>query len=90
LTDKGHEMTRFTLGHLVGRIGIKAGVPDSNPYRFRHTFAIQYLRNGGDVFTLQRILGHATMEMTRKYLMIAGTDVATAHKRASPVDNWKL
>lgn len=90
LTDDDHEMTRHTIGSLIADLGQRAGIHNANPYRFRHTFAIEYLRNGGDVFTLQRILGHATLEMCRTYLRLAQTDVLAAHRRASPVDRWRL
>jgi integrase/recombinase XerD len=87
-SSTGRALTRSALRKRLVAIGGRAGVPDARPHRFRHTFAIQYLRNGGDVFTLQALLGHATMDMVRRYLRLAAADVEQAHRRASPVDNW--
>ena len=83
-------LDRQQLRHLVERIGIRAGVDDVHPHRFRHTFAITFLRNGGNVYALQRILGHSTMEMVKRYLSIAQVDIETAHRDASPVARWGL
>ena len=84
------ELKSSTIRIQVGRIGANAKVTHAHPHKFRHTFAITYLRNNGDIFTLQRLLGHATLEMTKRYLDISQVDLATTHARASPVDNWKL
>ena len=86
----GHIMRPCTLLQLVRSIGKKAGVPNVYPHKLRHTFAITYLRSGGDVFTLQQILGHGSLDMVRHYARIAQSDVAQAHRKASPVDNWRL
>lgn len=89
-TPAGLPMTRDVLRRLVNRIGLRAGVQGVNCHRFRHTCAIQALRNGMNVFALQRLLGHSTLDMVRRYLSIAETDVAAAHRDASPVMNWCL
>ena len=86
----GHEMNRSRLLKILVSLGKRSGVSDVHPHRFRHTFAIQYLRNGGDPYTLQALLGHSSLDLVKVYLRIAQIDIDTAHRRASPVDNWKL
>lgn len=79
-----------SLRQLIQGIAEKAGVKNAHPYRFRHTFAITCLRSGGDVFTLQSLLGHSSLDMVRRYALIADLDVEKAHRKASPADNWRL
>lgn len=56
------------------------------PYDLRHTFALNFLRNGGNVFALQRIMGHTCLEMTRRYLALTEGDIREQHDKASPVN----
>jgi integrase/recombinase XerD len=88
--EHGYRMTRHMLLKLVKTIGDRAEVPNVHPHRFRHTFAISYLRNGGDPWTLQDILGHTDMTMVRRYLQLAQSDLSAAHRRASPVANLRI
>ena len=83
-------MNKDALRLLIVHLGRKAQVKKCHPHRFRHTFAIAYLRAGGDVFTLQALLGHSTLDMVRHYARIAEIDIQQAHRRASPADNWRL
>jgi len=84
-------LDRWAVYKLVRRLGERAGIqPDAHPHRFRHTFAISFLRNGGDVYSLKGMLGHSTLKMVQRYLTLAQTDLENAHRRASPVDNWRL
>jgi len=82
--------TRDALRQVIKGLGDKAGVKKCHPHRFRHTFAITYLRSGGDIFTLKSLLGHGSLDMVEHYARIAEVDVELAHRKASPADNWRL
>ena len=83
-------LDRHVLRRLLHRIGERAGVPGANVHRFRHTFAIEFLRNYPDVFALKAILGHTSMTMVNRYLEIAQADIQRTHRHGSPVANWGL
>ena len=89
-TRDGHPLDYSQLLHAMRVIGRRAGLRHVNVHRFRHTFAINFLRNGGDPYSLQIMLGHSTMEMVKTYLAIAQSDLDAIHRRASPVANWRL
>jgi len=90
LTSADRPFDRCALRRLLARLGERAGVPNLHPHRLRHTFATEFLRNGGNLLSLQRLLGHATLEMVRKYAAIAEVDLARSHEDGSPVDRWRL
>lgn len=86
--ELGARLTLNGIQQMLRRLRDRAGVTARcNPHTFRHTFAHRYLVNGGDVFTLQRMLGHSSLEMVRRYVALADGDVATRHRAASPADH---
>lgn len=91
----GSRNTRLGVGQFsamvkdrLDSIGVKRC--GSSAHRLRHTFAVQYLRNGGKVFVLQSLLGHTTLKMTRHYVRLAESDLAEDHQKASPLDRLGL
>ncbi len=66
---------------LCKRLGFTA--PARTLHAFRHTFAVNYLRRGGSVFHLQKVLGHSTLEMTRRYANLVTADLQAVHERVS-------
>jgi len=90
VTKQENPVRRDTIRQLMERLGARAGIPGVHAHRFRHTFAINFLRNGGNIYTLQKFLGHTTLDMVKRYLKIAQTDLDLDHDKASPVANWNL
>ena len=92
LARDGRPLTSAAIQHALRRLGGRAGLDGvrTNPHTFRHTFAKLYLLNGGDLFSLQRILGHTTLDMVRRYVNLDTDEVKRQHAQASPVDRLAI
>jgi site-specific recombinase XerD len=90
LTLDGRPLTKNSVKMLFQRLAKRTGVKRLHPHLCRHTFATNYLVNGGDVFSLQQILGHTTLEMVRRYVTLASAHVTVQHRRFSPMDRFSL
>lgn len=84
-------LTTSGLLQLVHRTGKRAEIQVTrcSPHTFRHTFAIEFLRAGGNVFALQQLLGHTSLQVTQLYVAQAEADIQKQHRMFSPVDNLK-
>jgi len=89
-SSRNRPLDRNNLRHILERICDRANVPRYSPHDFRHTFAVNFLRNYPNIYALQQMLGHSTLDMVKRYLAISESDVADAHRHASPVENWNL
>lgn len=65
------------------------GVEKTNIHGLRHNFAKGWVRNNGNMFTLQKVLGHASLDMTRKYVKLFSEDIKEDFDRFSPLDTIK-
>jgi site-specific recombinase XerD len=86
LTPWGDPLTYVGLSKAIKRLGHTSGITRLHAHLFRHTFAVNYLMNGGDVMTLKLILGHTTLDVTQVYMHLAEAHVKVQHERFSPVD----
>jgi site-specific recombinase XerD len=90
LSREGLRLSISTLDGMIKRLGESAGIANCYPHRFRHTFAVNFLCNGGDAITLQQILGHSSLEMVARYVRLSTQNIEEIHRRSSPGDKWKL
>ncbi len=84
----GSPMNRRHALRIVARLGRRANISGKrcSPHTIRHSSALLFLQRGGDALSLQRLLGHTTLQMTRRYVNSRIDDLEAAHRRASPGD----
>ena len=87
VTVRGTRLTYSGLRQIVRRRATKAGVPVPSLHSFRRAFALYALRNGADIYSLQRLMGHSDLTVLRRYLKQTEADLQEAHRKAGPVDN---
>ena len=83
-------LTRWGVSQIVRKMMVAAGFkpPNIGPHTLRHTFAVQYLINGGDVASLQQILGHANIKTTMIYIRLTLALIMRQHRQFSPMKDF--
>lgn len=82
----GNKMTTSSIESFIYRLKKKLDIKDNiTPHKWRHTFATNFLRNGGDLETLRILLGHTNLKTTQKYLHLSKNDIFKQYK--SVMDN---
>jgi site-specific recombinase XerD len=86
VTDEGGRLTYWGLRGIINRRAKLARVKPPTAHDFRRAFALNMLRAGVDVFTIRRLMGHASDAVLRRYLALTDQDTRAAHAKGSPVD----
>jgi len=89
-TRTNQHLNKDSLRHLVQRIADRVGVKGATLHKFRHTYAITFLRSGGTPLELQRALGHENLDTVSIYVNLSASDMQEAQRRASPANAWRL
>ena len=86
LSPTGKPITANTIKLVFSRLAKNSGIKRLHAHLCRHTFAINYLLNGGDIFSLKEILGHTTLDMVSNYLHFTRSQLTAQHHKYSPMD----
>ena len=86
---EGNQLNLRSFQGSIRRYNISRGVTKTSVHLFRHTFAKNFILAGGGMVQLQVLLGHSTMDMTRHYVNIYGTDLKRNFELLNPLDNIK-
>ena len=74
-TSYGSQLTKDSMKSVIRAYNHSRGVAKTSIHLFRHTFAKNWVMNGGDIFRLQKILGHSSLEMVKEYVSMFGVDI---------------
>jgi len=86
VSEDGGPISENTLKLFFSRLSKKSGISRLHAHLCRHTFAINYLLNGGDIYSLKEILGHSSLEMVNRYLHFTKAQITARHREFSPMD----
>lgn len=91
VTVYGNQLDKDVFRNRVKQYAEQAGIKRNiTVHMFRHTFAKYYLLNNGDILTLQKILGHSSLAMVRRYIQLDTSDITNSHAKYSPINTLKL
>jgi len=86
MAESGGFLTTQGMQAIRRKIEARAGVKLGGFHALRRGFAKEFLKNGGDLVTLQSLLGHAEVETTRGYVQLDADELQTIYSRSSPLE----
>lgn len=88
-SQRQQRLSQSGLVQVFDRIRERTGIAHCSAHTFRRTFAITCLRNGMNIHVLAKIMGHADIQMLRKYLDLTEEDTKRSHDEYGPVDRMR-
>lgn len=90
LTYQGDSLSHMAVWNVIKEVGKRTGIENVHPHKFRHFFSVSFIKNGGDVYTLSRLLGHSDVGTTQKYLRsMTNSELEMQAIFSSPLMNLK-
>ncbi|MPM79806.1 Tyrosine recombinase XerD [bioreactor metagenome] len=89
ISKDGNQLTISGSDSIFQELKSKLGMNGKkySAHTWRHTFAKTFLLNGGDVFTLQKILGHSDITTTKVYINLSDNEMKAQNSKFNPLDN---
>jgi len=84
----GKQLTKSTSYHMLYEYNKRRGVETTGIHRYRHTFAKQWILNGGNVVSLSKMLGHSSLQITQNYINLLVSDVAKEVETINLLDKF--
>ena len=85
-TQYGEKLSKSTIQKDIKEYNNIRGISKTSIHLYRHTFAKMWILNGGDIFTLQKILGHSDLDIVKEYVNIYGNDLQLKYNQHNPLD----
>jgi len=89
LSHTHKQFTNWGVFQVMKRLASTACIPNPGVHALRRTFAVNMIKAGANVFTVQMLMGHTDITMTRRYCKVAEADCAEQHRQFSPGDRFK-
>ena len=84
----GQQLKKSTSYHMLYEYNKRRGVETTGIHRYRHTFAKQWILNGGNVVSLSKMLGHSNLQITQNYINLLVSDVAKEVETINLLDKF--
>ncbi len=84
----GQQLVKSTCYHILYDYNKRRGVQTTGIHRYRHTFAKQWILNGGNVVALSKLLGHSSLDITQNYINLLVSDVAKQVDELNVLDKF--